>query len=91
MADEFIPVGGVSEHALAEAVMLASLADETPEGRSIVALAMSRYGLNAPDIGADARIVPFSAHTRISGVDLARARRCARARSIPSSPMRVDQ
>ena len=70
MADEFIPVGGVSEHALAEAVLLASLADETPEGRSIVALAKSRYGLAEPDIGADARIVPFSAHTRISGVDL---------------------
>ena len=70
MADEFIPVGGVSEHALAEAVLLASLADETPEGRSIVALAKSRYGLTEPEIGADARIVPFSAHTSISGVDL---------------------
>jgi potassium-transporting ATPase ATP-binding subunit len=69
MADEFIPVGSVSEHALAEAVMLASLADDTPEGRSIVALAKSRYGLTPPDIGADARIVTFSAHTRISGVD----------------------
>ena len=70
MADEFIPVGGVSEHALAEAVLLASLSDETPEGRSIVALAKSRYGLSAPDLGPNAKIVPFSAHTRISGVDL---------------------
>jgi len=70
MAHEFIPVGGVPEHALAEAVLLASLADETPEGRSIVALAKSRYGLAAPVLGAEARIVPFSAHTRISGVDL---------------------
>jgi potassium-transporting ATPase ATP-binding subunit len=70
MADEFVPVGNASEHALAEAVLLASLADETPEGRSIVALARSRYGLAAPDLGADAEIVPFSAHTRISGVDL---------------------
>ena len=70
MADEFVPVGGVSERVLAEAVLLASLSDETPEGRSIVALAMSRYGLTEPKIGADARIVPFSAHTRISGVDL---------------------
>ena len=70
MADEFIPIGNVSEQGLAEAVMLASLADETPEGRSIVSLAKSRYGLTAPDISADARIVPFSAHTRISGVDL---------------------
>jgi K+-transporting ATPase ATPase B chain len=70
MADEFVPVGAVSEHALAEAVLLASLADETPEGRSIVGLAKSRYGLEAPQLGADARIVPFTAHTRISGVDL---------------------
>jgi K+-transporting ATPase ATPase B chain len=70
MADEFIPIGNVSEQGLAEAVMLASLADETPEGRSIVSLAKSRYGMTAPDISADARIVPFSAHTRISGVDL---------------------
>jgi len=70
MADEFVAVGGVSERALAEAVLLASLADETPEGRSIVALAKSRYGLAAPILGAEARTVPFSAHTRISGVDL---------------------
>ncbi|MGJ0392743.1 MAG: potassium-transporting ATPase subunit KdpB [Methylocystis sp.] len=70
MADEFIPVGGTSDHALAEAVLLASLADETPEGRSIVALAKNRYGLTAPEFNAGARIVPFSAHTRISGVDL---------------------
>jgi len=70
MADEFVPVGGVSERVLAEAVLLASLADETPEGRSIVALAKSRYGLEAPELGVDARIVSFSAHTRISGVDL---------------------
>ncbi|MBL1256655.1 potassium-transporting ATPase subunit KdpB [Methylocystis sp. Sn-Cys] len=70
MADEFVPVGGVSEHHLAEAVLLASLADETPEGRSIVALATSRYGLAGPTLCAEATIVPFSAHTRISGVDL---------------------
>lgn len=70
MADEFVPVGDATEHELAEAVLLASLADETPEGRSIVALAKSRYGLTEPDLGADARIVPFSAYTRISGVDL---------------------
>jgi K+-transporting ATPase ATPase B chain len=70
MADEFVPVGGVSEYALAEAVMLASLADETPEGRSIVALARSRYGLTPPDLSSNAYVVPFSAHTRISGIDL---------------------
>jgi potassium-transporting ATPase ATP-binding subunit len=69
MADEFVPVGDVSERALAEAVMLASLADETPEGRSIVALATSRYGLVAPAIGGETKVIPFSAHTRISGID----------------------
>jgi potassium-transporting ATPase ATP-binding subunit len=70
MADEFIGVAGVPERKLAEAVLLASLADETPEGRSIVALARSRYGLDAPaDLGR-ATIVPFSAHTRLSGIDL---------------------
>jgi K+-transporting ATPase ATPase B chain len=70
MADEFIAVGGAGERELAEAALLASLADETPEGRSIVVLAKGRYGLAAPELHADARIVPFSAHTRISGLDL---------------------
>ncbi|MGD0642287.1 MAG: potassium-transporting ATPase subunit KdpB, partial [Roseiarcus sp.] len=70
MADEFLAVTGVAERALAEAVLLASLADETPEGRSIVALAKSRYGVEAPADAAQAAIVPFSAHTRISGIDL---------------------
>jgi potassium-transporting ATPase ATP-binding subunit len=70
MADEFIAITGVSDYTLAEAVLLASLADETPEGRSIVALAKSRYALPTPELAPDARIVPFSAHTRISGVDL---------------------
>ena len=71
MADEFIPVGAVGEAELAEAVLLASLADETPEGRSIVALATSRHGVVAPPLTADMKVVPFSAHTRISGLDLA--------------------
>jgi K+-transporting ATPase ATPase B chain len=70
MADEFIPVAGVTERALAEAVMLASLADETPEGRSIVALAKSRYGVETPAGSAQSTVVPFSAQTRISGIDL---------------------
>jgi K+-transporting ATPase ATPase B chain len=70
MADEFIAVTGVSERALAEAVSLASLADETPEGRSIVALAKSRYGVDTPANPAQATAVPFSAQTRISGIDL---------------------
>ncbi len=70
MADEFLAVPGVSDSALAEAALLSSLADETPEGRSIVALAKSRYGLQAPADAAQARIVPFTAQTRMSGVDL---------------------
>jgi K+-transporting ATPase ATPase B chain len=70
MADEFVPVAGVTERALAEAVLLASLADETPEGRSIVALAKSRYGVEAPAGPMTTSVVPFSAQSRISGIDL---------------------
>ncbi|THD48085.1 MAG: potassium-transporting ATPase subunit KdpB [Bradyrhizobium sp.] len=70
MADEFVAVAGVEERALAEAALLSSLADETPEGRSIVALATSRYGLTMTVDPAKTKIVPFSAHTRLSGVDL---------------------
>ncbi len=71
MPSEFIPVGGVPERALAEAVLLSSLADETPEGRSIVALAKSRYGLAETDLSkAGATVVPFTAQTRMSGVDI---------------------
>jgi K+-transporting ATPase ATPase B chain len=69
MADQLIAVTGVSEKKLAEAVLLASLSDETPEGRSIVALARDRYDVATPDSSKGA-IVPFSAQTRISGVDL---------------------
>jgi K+-transporting ATPase ATPase B chain len=60
----------VGARQLAEAVLLASLADETPEGRSIIALAKTRYGLEAPIDQPHAKVVPFSAHTRLSGVDL---------------------
>ena len=71
MPSEFIPVGGVPEQALAEAVLLSSLADETPEGRAIVALAKSRYGLTETDLAtANATVVPFTAQTRISGLDM---------------------
>ncbi|MFW6725341.1 potassium-transporting ATPase subunit KdpB [Streptomyces sp. MAR4 CNY-716] len=71
-AAAFVPVEGVSRTALADAAQLASLADETPEGRSVVVLAKERYGLRAREEGAiqDARFVPFSAQTRMSGVDL---------------------
>ncbi|MDX7951746.1 potassium-transporting ATPase subunit KdpB [Lichenihabitans sp. Uapishka_5] len=71
MPSEFIPVGGVQDGALAEAILLSSLADETPEGRAIVALAKSRYGLAETDLAAaGATVVPFTAQTRISGVDI---------------------
>ncbi|MBB6306414.1 potassium-transporting ATPase subunit KdpB [Xanthobacter tagetidis] len=69
MADAFEPAPGVSERELADAALLASLADETPEGKSIVELARRRFDL-APAPEADAQFVPFSAHTRMSGVDL---------------------
>jgi len=69
MAAEFVPVGGTSEAELADAVLLSSLADETPEGRSIVELAQDRYQLTAPDL-LDAELVPFTAQTRMSGIDL---------------------
>src|ERR1700748_1498834 len=71
-AVEFIPFQGVTEAHLADAAQLASLADETPEGRSVVVLAKERHGLRAPAEGdlRGARFVEFSAQTRMSGVDL---------------------
>ncbi len=70
MATSFLPVPGVGEGMLAEAAQLASLADETPEGRSITILAKERHGLRGREVAApQARFVPFSARTRMSGVD----------------------
>ena len=71
-AVELVPVSDVDEEALAEAAQLSSLSDETPEGRSIVILAKERYGMRNRFSGllTGARFVPFSAHTRMSGVDL---------------------
>ena len=69
MASEFIPVTGVTETELAGAALLSSLADETPEGRSIVELAENHYKLPEADL-AGAELVPFSAQTRMSGVDV---------------------
>jgi K+-transporting ATPase ATPase B chain len=72
-ATEFIPVGAVSDRDLAEAAQLASLADETPEGRSIVVLAKEKYGLRgsaATEKQLGMRFIPFSAQTRMSGVDM---------------------
>jgi K+-transporting ATPase ATPase B chain len=70
MATEFLPVPGISESDLAEAALLASLADETPEGRSIVALAKADFGLDAEGRGQGGTAVPFTAETRLSGIDL---------------------
>ncbi|MGB4854934.1 MAG: potassium-transporting ATPase subunit KdpB, partial [Candidatus Dechloromonas phosphoritropha] len=70
-ASTFLPAERVTEAELADAAQLASLADETPEGRSIVVLAKQRFSLRERDIHAlDAHFVHFSAHTRMSGVDL---------------------
>jgi K+-transporting ATPase ATPase B chain len=75
-AVEFIPVGNVSPKDLAEVAQLSSLADETPEGRSIVVLAKEKFGLRGRTVGQrpetpdGAHFIPFTAQTRMSGVDL---------------------
>ena len=70
-ATEFLPVPGVTERELADAAQLASLPDETPEGRSIVVLAKQKYGLRAREMAPlHAHFVPFTAQTRMSGVDI---------------------
>jgi K+-transporting ATPase ATPase B chain len=70
-AVEFIPVSGVSESELADAAQMSSLADETPEGRSVVVLAKGRYGLRGREVSShEAHFIPFSAYTRMSGVDI---------------------
>ncbi|HKX33114.1 MAG TPA: potassium-transporting ATPase subunit KdpB [Blastocatellia bacterium] len=69
-AAEFIALSGVKESALADAAQLSSLADETPEGRSIVVLAKERYGLRGRELQPhEAQFIPFTAQTRMSGVD----------------------
>src|ERR1700734_1259164 len=69
-ATAFRPVRGVSEQELADAAQLASLADETPEGRSIVVLAKEKYGIRSRDMAElNATFIPFTAQTRMSGVD----------------------
>jgi K+-transporting ATPase ATPase B chain len=71
-ASEFLPVDGVTAEQVADAAQLSSLADETPEGRSIVVLAKQQYGLRARDEGLipHAHFVPFTAESRMSGVDI---------------------
>lgn len=69
-AVQFMPANGVTEAELVDAAQLASLADETPEGRSIVVLAKRNYGLRGRDISSGKfKFIPFSAYTRMSGVD----------------------
>ena len=73
-ASDFVPAPGVTRERLADAAQLASLADETPEGRSIVVLAKEKFNLRGRDIAdPHATFVPFTAQTRMSGVDLAAA------------------
>ena len=70
-AAEFIPLPGTTEAALADAAQLASLADETPEGRSIVVLAKQKYGIRGRELASQqAEFVPFTAQTRMSGVNV---------------------
>ncbi|MDE3110791.1 MAG: potassium-transporting ATPase subunit KdpB, partial [Acidobacteriota bacterium] len=70
-AVEFIPVNGVSESELADAAQLSSLADETPEGRSVVVLAKEKYNLRGREVAEhEAQFIPFSAYTRMSGVNI---------------------
>src|SRR4029077_17524217 len=69
-ATEFIPLPGITEQEIADAAQLSSLADETPEGRSIVILAKERDGLRGRDLAEHGAVfVPFTAQTRMSGVD----------------------
>lgn len=69
MASDLYPVGGFSKQELADAAQLASLSDETPEGRSIVVFAKDHFGLRERNLGSSHTFVPFSAQTRMSGID----------------------
>jgi K+-transporting ATPase ATPase B chain len=70
-ASEFRPLAGVDIDALADAALLSSLADETPEGRSIVALARERYAVRVASLPSGSEVIPFTAQTRLSGVTVA--------------------
>jgi len=89
MATDFLAAPGVAERELADAAQLASLADETPEGRSITVLAKERYGLRGrPVAEQQARFVPFTAQTRMSGVDLESAEGFRRIRKGAAEAVR---
>ncbi len=90
MASAFLPAPGVSEQELADAAQLASLADETPEGRSIVVLAKEKFNIRGRDLQhPHAVFVPFTAQTRMSGVDL--DGRCIRKGAADSVKTWVEQ
>jgi len=82
-----VPAPGVTEQQLADAAQLASLADETPEGRSIVVLAKQKFNIREREMASlHATFVPFTAQTRMSGMDIPgeqQVRQCARVRPIP--------
>src|SRR3989440_974175 len=79
-ATHFYPASSIEENYLADAAQLSSLADETPEGRSIVVLAKERYNMRGRDLSShDTRFIPFSAHTRMSGEERSRPRKIGRA------------
>jgi K+-transporting ATPase ATPase B chain len=95
MATEFVPAPGIAVEKLADAAQLASLADETPEGRSIAVLAKEKYGLRGREVAEPhARFVPFSAQTRMSGVDFpavdGRPARCIRKGAAEAMRVYVD-
>jgi potassium-transporting ATPase ATP-binding subunit len=91
-ATEFLPVGGVLESDLADAAQLSSMADYTPEGRSIVVLAKNDFGLRERAEGelADAEFVEFSAQTRMSGIDLADGREVRKGAAASVAQWIVD-
>ena len=81
-ASQFIPISGITETELAEAACLASLADETPEGRSIVVLAKEKYRLNdKKEVDSGTEFIPFTAQTRMSGVNLPDGRKIRKGAS----------
>jgi K+-transporting ATPase ATPase B chain len=89
LASAFIPVPGRSERDVAESSLLASLADETPEGRSIVALARGHYGLTDMGNKVPTKVISFSAQTRVSGVEI--DGRCIRKGAVDAMLVQVGQ
>ena len=88
-AAAFIAAPGVSVQEVAEAAVLASLADETPEGRSILSFAKEKYGIAAPAMPVEARALAFTAQTRISGLDMAES--CYRKGAVDSLSAALKQ